>query len=649
MGRGARVVLVGRPNVGKSVLFNQLTNSLGMVSNYPGTTVEVRTGESSNGSYQVLDTPGIFSMLPISAEEEVTLSILLERDYCLVVQVVEAKNLEKSLPFTIQLLEAGLPLILVVNMLDEGEKLGIRLNLEELERQLKVPVAGTVATGGKGLKKLKQVIEQELRKRGAGKDYLSPLVDYSPSVERSLKKIVFNMEGIYRFSKRSLGLMFLQGESRAEDLLKEGEGNNYRLLKEIREIECRDFSLLINSWRLHKVREMLKDVARVQEKESPWRHTLLNRITIHPLGGLPLLFLVLYVGLYKFVGVFGAGTLVDYLDGYIFQEWVIPHMKAVVEFLPLPGLSYLLVSPYGIFTLGLRYGLAIVLPVVSIFFLFLSLVEDSGYLPRLAMLLDRLFKMFGLNGRGVIPLVLGLGCGTMAVLSTRTLEGKREKFIAVFLLALGIPCSAQLGIILAMLAMNPAALVIWGISLLTVLGTTGYLMDKILPGEAAKFYMEIPPLRIPQPVSVIKKTLARIQWYMKEVIPLFIVVSLVMLVSSLTGLLGLLTEMVAPFLQAMGLPRHLTSVFMIGFFRRDYGAAGLYTLLQEGQLTVNQLLVGSLTLSLFLPCIAQFVMIIKEQGYAKGLVILILVILLAFLAGYLLNLLITGLPWSTGI
>lgn len=651
VGKGKRVVLVGRPNVGKSVIFNQLTSSYGMVSNYPGTTVEVRkgTGEGSGGSYQVLDSPGIYNLLPFSKEEEVTLNILLEGNIHLVVQVVEGKNIEKTLPFTFQLMETGLPLVLVVNMLDEGERLGIRINLGELEKKLKFPVVGTVSTRGRGINKLKETIDKELGKKLTRWKNPFALGDYPPAVKEPLQKMVLHMEGYYKFNKRALALMFLQGEARAEEILKKGEGRNYRTLVKIREKESRDFSLLINSWRLGKAREILQGAVHFSREKTISRRDLLSRITLHPLGGLPLLFLVLYIGLYKFVGIFGAGTLVDYLDGQIFELWVIPYLVGAIEHLPLSGLKYLFLSPYGIITLGFRYGLAIVLPIVCTFFLFLSVVEDSGYLPRLAMLLDRFFKKFGLNGRSVIPLVLGLGCGTMAVLSTRTLEGERERFIAVFLLALGVPCSAQLGIIMAMLAMSPAALVIWGAALLVVLSVCGYLMDKFLPGKPSKFYMEIPPLRIPNPGSVLKKTLARVKWYMKEVIPLFLLISVFMVLGSLTGLLTFLTEISAPFLQAMGLPRHLASVFMIGFFRRDYGAAGLYTLLREGELTINQLLVASLTLSLFLPCIAQFVMIIREQGYLKGFIILILVMISAFLVGCLLNLFLTGLSWGGGL
>ncbi|PKM79058.1 MAG: ferrous iron transporter B [Firmicutes bacterium HGW-Firmicutes-13] len=401
-----------------------------------------------------------------------------------------------------------------------------------------------------------------------------------------------------------------------------------------------DYSLLITMERQKAAKEILKGVLHYNRKRVGTFKSKLSTLTMHPWWGFLFLAVVLYYGLYKFVGVFGAGTVVDFIDGYFFGNYMLPFLNTFTRVIPFPWLTELLVSDYGIFNLGLRYGLAIVLPIVTSFFLFFSILEDSGYLPRLAMLLDKLFKKFGLNGRSVIPLILGLGCGTMAVVAARTLETKRERFIATLLLALGIPCSAQLGLIMAMLAREPGALILWGVSLLIIIIGTGCITDKVLPGESPGFYMEIPSLRFPNIQALLSKTTARITWYMKEIIPLFLLVSLIMWAGNRTGLIALINSIMEPVLSVMGLPREIAPVFILGFFRRDYGAAGLYDLLQGGFLSLEQLVVASLILTLFLPCIAQFIMVLKEQGPVKGMAVLLIVLSTAFSAGYILNVLL---------
>lgn len=574
------ILLVGRPNVGKSVIFNRITDSYAVVSNYPGTTVDISTGKFiyNQKVYRVKDTPGVYSLTPFSEEEKVTVSLLKEKEVALVVQVVEAKNLDKMLSLTFQLMDTGHPLILVVNMLDEAKEAGLFLDIKKLEEKLKIPVVGTVSTRGQGIDRLKRIMESQLgpKKKSRTKYYLRP---YPGELERQ-----------------------------------------------------------------RAAREVVKDILiSPQKAEVSFRYKL-SLLTMHPLWGLFFLGLVLYYGLYKFVGVFGAGFMVDLMDGYMYQEMIMPLLLRLGQGIPFPGLNQLLFADYGLFNLGLRYSMAVVLPIVTSFFLFFSIIEDSGYLPRLAMLLDRLFKAFGLNGRSVIPLILGLGCGTMAVMSTRTLETKRERFIAVLLLALGIPCSAQLGLILSILAGQPRALAIWGLSLLLILSAVGFLSNKILPGKNPDFYMEIPPLRLPHLKALLKKTSARIKWYMKEVVPLFLLVSIIMWGGNMSGVLDRVILFLHPLLGAMNLPGELAPVFILGFFRRDYGAAGLYDLVKAGLLTGTQLVVASLTLSLFLPCIAQFIMVVKEQGLGRGTAILIIVILTAFSAGYIVSRILTIVP-----
>ncbi|MEI8354711.1 MAG: nucleoside recognition domain-containing protein, partial [Deltaproteobacteria bacterium] len=372
----------------------------------------------------------------------------------------------------------------------------------------------------------------------------------------------------------------------------------------------------------------------------------LSRWAVRPLTGVPLLLLVLYFGLYRFVGGFGAGTLVDFLEGTLFEAHFNPWITGVVKaIIPWAILQELFVGEYGVITLGLRYAVGIILPIVATFFLFFSVLEDSGYFPRLALLVDRLFKYIGLTGRAVIPMVLGFGCDTMATMVTRTLETVRERIIATLLLALAIPCSAQLGVIMALLSKFPGSLLTWFVCLLFIFLVIGFLAARIMPGEAPMFYMELPPMRLPQLANVFTKTYSRMQWYLLEILPIFILASVLLWLGKITSFFEKMIEWMTPVMASLGLPRETAMAFIFGFFRRDYGAAGLYDLQTKGILNARQITVAALTLTLFIPCIAQFLIMKKERGMKVAASIGLFVSFLAFGSGWMLNqfLLITGI------
>jgi len=234
-------------------------------------------------------------------------------------------------------------------------------------------------------------------------------------------------------------------------------------------------------------------------------------------------------------------------------------------------------------------------------------------------------------------MVLGFGCSTMATMVTRTLETVRERVIATLLLALAIPCSAQLGVILALLAQTPGALAVWAGCMLLLLVVVGILAGRLVPGEAPMFYMELPPMRLPQLSNVLTKTYTRMQWYFLEILPLFVLASVLLWLGKITNSLERLIDALSPLMHAIGLPRDAAVAFIFGFFRRDYGAAGLYDLQTAGLLDGRQLTVAAVTLTLFIPCVAQFLMMFKERGWKVSLMIFGIVSLIAFASGFLLN------------
>lgn len=633
-----KIILVGHPNVGKSVLFNALTGAYTTVSNYPGTSVEVAGGHCTIAEqrYEILDTPGMYSLMPITEEERVARRILLTETAHAVIHVIDARNIERMLPMTLQLIEAGLPLILVVNILDEAQRLGMKLDLERLQRQLGVPVIGAVMKRKIGLEDLYAAI-------AAYRSCPHKVFVYQDDLEKDLACIVTRLRGNYQLSRRSISMLLIQGDEDIRQLVaaQETPDTGEQISAVVREITFRrriDLHLQIGMERRRVCRQMLEGVIQQRQLSGESFSEKLSRWMIRPLTGIPLLLLVIYFGLYQFVGVFGAGTMVDLLEGVLFEEYINPPVIAFAEtYLTAEWLFELLAGEYGIWTLGIRYAVALVLPIVGAFFLVFSILEDSGYLPRLALLVDRLFKTIGLSGRAVIPIVLGFGCDTMATLVTRTLETRRERVIATLLLALVIPCSAQLGVILGLLSAAPAALAVWTLCLVLIFILVGVLADRLLSGEKPVFYMEIPPLRLPQVHNVAIKTLTRMKSYFFEILPLFLVASVVLWAGKMTGTLEGVIAALAPVVRAIGLPIEATTAFVFGFFRRDFGAAGLYDLQSAGLLSTAQLTVAALTLTLFVPCVAQFLVMLKERGVRTALAIFGFVTLVAFSTGWLLN------------
>lgn len=637
------IVLVGSPNVGKSVVFGNLTGMYVTVSNYPGTTVEVTRGRLTDESMNVAitDTPGMYSLLSITEEERVARRILLESRPEMVVQVADAKNIERMLHLTVQLLEAGMPLVLDLNLMDEAVELGMKIDTATLQVRLGIPVVATVATERRGMEELKRII---LHQRIS-----TPEVPfrYQGVIEDAIEEIGENIHVSYGISKRAIALLLLQGDQEIWQLIKERETERIKTIEDIAERTRNNFneplSYIITMERQGFINNLLERAVRNERPERQCIMERISRLSMHPVTGLPIFLAIIYL-LYEFVGVFGAQTAVDFLEETVFGQYINPVANRIVgSIIPWKVLQDLFVNEYGIITLGIRYAIAIILPIVTTFFIAFSIIEDTGYLPRLAMLIDRVFKKIGLNGRAVIPVVLGFGCDTMATMVTRTLETRRERIIATLLLALAIPCSAQMGVILALLSGNAKALGIFIMVMGGVFLFVGFLAARLMPGEKALFYMEVPPLRWPKLSNVFTKTYTRVQWYFKEVLPLFILASILIWAGRITGLFEIIIRALSYPTGWIGLPPEASKAFLYGFFRRDFGAAGLYDLKTAGTLSGVPLVVSIVTIALFMPCIAQFSMTIKERGWKMAVGMAAFIFPFAFVVGYLVNLVLNRL------
>jgi ferrous iron transport protein B len=605
--------------VGKSVIFGWLTGQYVAVSNYPGTTVEVAQGNSKVGGRRrvIVDTPGINNLIPMSEDERVTRDILLDDEDLKVIQVCDAKNLRRGLMITLQLAEMEKPVVLVLNMADEAKERGITIDRHGLAQLLEISVLSTIATRRKGLDGLGKVLEERCTPQ------VRPI--YSPEIEEGVTAIE-NLLPEKQKGKRALALMLLAGDESLQDWLHCRLSE--QVILKIEEISRRlqsqhqePLGFFINQKRLNAVDRILEGVFRKEKRSRGMGARALSNLTTHPIGGVPILLVVLYA-MYKWVGDFGAGIGVDFLLNVVFGKAINPAVTWVVEYLfPWQFLQEFFVGPYGLVTMGLTYAIAIVLPIVGTFFFAFGLLEDSGYLPRLAVMVNRVFRVMGLSGKAVLPMVLGLGCDTMATLTTRVLETKKERILVTLLLALGVPCSAQIGVMVGMFAgLSMKAIVLWALVVMGSMIFVGLLASKLIPGEKADFIMEIPPLRIPTLANIFIKTLARLEWFLKEAVPLFLLGTFFLFALDRLGLLKALQNMAAPIVVGfLGLPAKATQALLLGFLRRDYGAAGLFVMAKAGELDSIQIVVSLVTITLFVPCVANFFMIIKERGLGQAL------------------------------
>ena len=639
------IALVGNPNVGKSVLFHRLTGAYVNVSNYPGTTVEVaRATARFDATVDLVDTPGVLTLPARSDDERATMRALLQEPLRAVVQVGDAKNLRRTLTLTALLAELGVPAVLALNMHDEAGARGVTVDAQALADALGIPVVPTVATGGEGVAQLTHHL--------VGARMPQPLLHYDAAAEAAIADLAERIAAHAphpRLSARGLAILYLGQDSEVEAWLQQAAGETHAELATARDAaHARGVTpAALAHARGEAAGTLAARVTARTARSSPLLAHRVGQWVIHRVWAWPILLGVLFA-VYEFVGVFGAGTLVGLMEETLFGEYLNPAITQFVQtHVGLPWLADLLVGQYGLWTMGMTYALALILPIVTTFFIAFGLLEDSGYFARLSVLANRLFKLIGLNGRAVLPMVLGLGCVTMATLTTRILHSPRERLITIFLMALAIPCSAQLGVVLGLLGgIAFSATLIWVAAMVAVLMLAGFLAARLIPGRRIPLVTEMPPMRLPLVGNVAKKTLGRLKWYLVEVIPLFLLGTLIMFTLDRVGALPAIIRAGEPLVSGwLGLPKEASAAFVMGFLRRDFGATGLFAL--SSQLSPIQAVVGMVTITLFVPCIASVMMIVKEQGLKIAAAMLALIIPFAFLVGGLLNHLLRAV-WGAG-
>lgn len=590
-----RIVLAGNPNSGKSVLFNALTGMYVDVSNYPGTTLEISQADYGSDSVLV-DTPGVYGISSFNDEERVARDIILDAD--VVVNIINAVYLERDLFLTQQIIDTGVPAVAALNMIDEAEARGLEIDVENLSKLLGIKIVPTVAVKGIGIQQLKNSIKDAAVGR------------FTPGIEGHLDELtrIIGSQGD--------ALLILESD--------EAIAERYGMAPCERQAE---FYLA----RRQHVNTILGKTIRDKSTNDSLTAKL-SSLMLRPVTGIPILAIALWL-MYQFIGVFVAQNVVGFLEETVMEGYYAPFMVNLVEswFPRDTALWQLLAGDFGLLTMPVVYLLGLLMPLVAGFYFFLSLFEDSGYLPRIAALVDRVMNSVGLNGRAIIPMILGFGCVTMAIVVTRLLGSERERRIAIFLLGLTIPCSAQLGVIAGMLAgLGLKVFLLYVLVIFTVLAVAGTLLNALLPGKSSDLLIDLPPLRIPRAENVLKKTAVKSYAFLLEAAPLFVLGALIISILQLSGGMVLLQDIIAPLTVSwLELPKETATVFIMGIIRRDFGAAGLTSL----PMTEMQSLIALITLTLFVPCIAAIMVLFKERSKSEAALMWFGSLAIAFFVG----------------
>lgn len=594
-----KLVLAGNPNVGKSVFFNYLTGVYVDVSNFPGTTVDISSGRFDK--YVVMDTPGVYGISSFNDEERVARDVILYAD--IILNVVDALHLERDLFLTQQIIDTGKPVIVALNMMDDVKRNGVKIDIGKLSKELGVKIIPTTAVKGEGLEEVKKSISEA-------------------RVGNRLEIVKTNIDKVKNYAEvDSERLLILEEDENV--IQRNNADNNIKLREEIyKERRERVDNIIENS------------VEEVTEGAS--FKTKLGRWMIQPLTGIPILLAALYL-LYQAIGVFVAQTVVGITEGVIMGEYyngfIMNTLGKIIS--PDTFIGHLILGEFGVLTMAPIYLIGLLLPLVAGFYLFLSILEDTGYLPRIAALVDRSLTFIGLNGRAVIPMILGFGCVTMATITTRLLGSKRERFIATMLLGLAIPCSAQLGVIAGLVSkIGPKYTTIYVLTIFLSFAIVGTLLNKLMPGESTHLLIDLPPLRIPKTSNVLKKTYLKTKMFMFEAGPLFVLGAVIVTILQDSGALNGIINFFAPVTQGfLKLDPVVAQVFIMGIIRRDFGAAGLNTLADQGVLNAPQVLIALVVITLFVPCIAAIMVIFKERSWKESVGIWVGSFVISFLVG----------------
>ncbi|HOX44848.1 MAG TPA: FeoB small GTPase domain-containing protein [Myxococcota bacterium] len=630
------MLLLGQLKVGKSTLFEGLGAGRDQRRVYPPTGVEVRHRRLDAGRYDtLLDVPGCYSLLDRGEDAMVVRDLLARRRVGAAIWVLDAKNPRRGLGMVGELFACRVPLVVALNMTDEAAFRGVEFRPQSLEAALGVPVVPVVASEGSGLAALRRRLPEA-----------RPLAEGVVSPEAPLAGLLSGLEGLlagHPFSAPALAFLLLHGAQGARDVLEDhAEAELCARVEAALRSAAGALGRPAELWTQEASLAAAERIAAAAFTLRPsnrgaWARRL-AAWTRRPGTGLPIAVLVLAC-MYAFVGWFGAGVLVDLLEGRLFGDLVLPALQGWTARIPWESVRELLVGPFGLVSVGLVLPLGLVLPVLATFFFAFGLLEDSGYVARMSLLFDRGLRKVGLNGKAVLPLVMGFSCVTMAVLATRILETRRQRLLAALLLTLAFPCAPLLGVMLVVLGRLPALAGVLLVALLVLqFGLVGWAAHRLLPGGRQDLVLELPPLRLPRLRSLLALTGRRVAWFLREAIPYFLLGTLAMWALDQLGLLDGLHRALEPILAwGLGLPPESADVLLMTIIRREAGAGLLVQQMSAGLYTGAQALVCLLVMTLMVPCVNTLLVLYKERGARAATAIVAFVMVYALLVGALVS------------
>jgi len=625
------IVITGLPNTGKSQVFNNLTGQYTIVSNYAFTTVEMRTAQCQIHAqlYEITDTPGLHCLYIHSEEELMVRDMLLSKKPDVLIQCIDANRLKQSLTLTADLLELGIPMVISLNAVDETAQKGMWIDFRALARYLGVPVVESVATHGIGTEDLKKAITQ------AGRSKVP--IKYGDILEQGIRGIESILPKEFSFGRKSAILMLLNDpyilnffkKNYSQDLVDQ-------LTQQIALVKNQygnNINWLVNSKRNKWIEEIVENVVKKQQLFLGGFSNTFAQLSRHPIYGIPILSGILYLMYFLVVNV--ANEMAGWMDTTL---WT-PVADQISNLVPSLFWNDFLIGDYGVLSLGVANAFITVLPILSVFFLAFSMLEDSGYIPNLCVLVKRVFDKVGLSGGSIMSLVLGFGCKTMATLTTKSLRSKKEKYIAIYLIAFAIPCAPQMGLNMSILGrLGPRAFIIAFSSLLLFEIGVGLILNKILKEDKkSDFMQELPAIRLPNPKAVLTKTYYRLYWFLQEAVPLFIYAALALFVIDRVGILDALKNALSPIINGfLGLPSEMVDALLLTMARHEAAAGMIIKLIEQGKLNYVQCIVAVTITTMFVPCFANIVSMIKELGAKTAITMVMIINSSAFvLAGFL--------------
>ncbi|HOX11936.1 MAG TPA: FeoB small GTPase domain-containing protein [Spirochaetia bacterium] len=645
--RGARdaavVRIVGLPNAGKSALYNALTGAYSVVANYPNTTVDPERTIRREGGVPVryVDEPGVDGLAPESEDARLLLDRLLSERTDLLLFAADARRLESGLALLWEFLFLGIPTVLVLTGIDEAPVYGVEVEYAALSRLLGVPVAAVSSEEGRGIPELRSRVRTLLSPAGAAGTprtggeaaSVAPSPPPEPPLPPGIRDARETVRAALAPGVRSPGAAALFLLRADPDLARAypGAGRTAAVRTALLGLPL---ERLLSRGRTDWARRIVRSCARIRGRRPGSAADRLAALARHPLWGLPVLGALLLSA--YFLVMYASVDLAGWMDSTL----AVPAAAWVADRIASPGIRDFLVGDFGLLTLGVFNALCTVLPILAVFYLFFGIIEDSGYLPNLIVLSRTALGRIGLSGRSVLPVILGFGCKTMATLSARSIPDRKERTIAVFLIAFGIPCSAQLGLNMAILARagTGAFLIALGFLSAAELGA-GAVLNRLLPGESrGGFVLELPPFRVPDPGALLRKTGWRLARFVREALPVFAAAAVALYLADGSGILGAFRDFLAPLVSGwLGLPPSMADALILSMARHEAAAGLILGMAERGLLDRTAMVVSVTVTTLFVPCAANIVAIVKELGKRRGAAVVLAANALAITLGGALN------------